>query len=163
MSTDSATRDPAPTRASTSGRRRRPRLRWRLLLVTGVVLAGIGILAVSGLQRSLVFYRTPTELVQQHSMVGDRVRLGGLVVPGSLRIHGQVADFSLTDGVTKVPVVYRGQLIGTFRQGQDALVDGTLGRDHHFHATLLMVKHSDSYRAPDGSRYKPPRIGGGPR
>ncbi len=135
---------------------RRPRTRLRLAAVLAVVLAGIGVLAMSNLDDSLVFYRTPTELAHDDGLVGERVRVGGQVVPGSLRDRGNGAAFALSDGTTELPVVYQGVVPGVFREGEGALVEGVLGRDGVFVADQLMVKHSENYRAPGGDSYSPP-------
>lgn len=161
VGTDPGAAGVAVTGAAGPVRRRRGRL--RVAVVVMVVLAGVGILAASGLQRSLVFYRTPTELMRDPGLVDARVRLGGLVQPGTLSRGDGVASFRITDGVTAVPVVFTGKLVGVFRDGQNALVEGRLGPGGVFRGDVLMVKHSDSYRAPDGRPYQPPQVGTPPR
>ena len=132
--------------------RERRRLPLRLLAVAGVVLVGVGILAAAGLQGSLVYYRTPTELVTDDSLQGDRVRLGGLVVAGSVQRTDGGVRFELTDGVADVVVVNSGQPRGVFQEGQGAVVEGRLGADGVLYSDVLLVKHDNEYRAPaDGT------------
>jgi cytochrome c-type biogenesis protein CcmE len=126
----------------------RRRLRLRLLLVAAVVLAAVGVLAVAGLSGSLVYYKTTSELLSDHGLVGHRVRLGGLVVRGSVHRTADGVRFELTDGVDEVPVVNTGQPRGVFRDGQGAVVEGVLGRDGVFRSDVLLVKHSNSYEPP---------------
>lgn len=133
--------------------------RWRLAIVVAVTMAAVALLAVSGLNRTLVYYRTPTELMQDRSLVGKQVRVGGLVQPGSLRRDGQVVRFSLTDGATSVPVVFTGPVNGVFAPGRDALVGGRLDSAGVFQGDELLVKHDDTYRGPDGKSYTPPAVG----
>lgn len=149
---------PSPPAAPPSSGRRRTRL--RLAAVIAVALAAVGVLAASGLDENLVFYRTPTELMRDGAPDGGRVRLGGLVVEGSIDKGQGVVRFTLTDGVTDVPVVYTGRLVGVFQPGQNALVEGTLDPQGVFHGERLMVKHSNTYRGPDGKTYTPPPPGG---
>ena len=136
-----------------------PGRRWRLVVVVAVVLGAVTVLAVAGLNRTLVYYRTPTELVADHSLIGKQVRIGGLVAPGSLRRDGQVVRFTLTDGATDVPVVFTGPINGVFAAGRDALVDGHYTPAGVLDGDELMVKHDDSYRGPNGKPYTPPTIG----
>jgi cytochrome c-type biogenesis protein CcmE len=131
-------------------------------MVIAVVLAVIGLMAVAGLNGALVLYRTPSEAIHQR-LFGRPLRLGGLVEPGSLRLRGDVARFRLTDGVSTIRVVYTGPLVATFTPGQDALVGGELARDGVFTASQVIVKHSNTYRAPGGKPYRPPSIGTGSR
>jgi cytochrome c-type biogenesis protein CcmE len=123
-------------------------LRLRLLLVAAVVLAAVGVLAFAGLSGSLVYYKTTSELLSDHGLVGSRVRLGGLVVQGSVHRTAGGVRFELTDGVDEVPVVNTGQPRGVFRDGQGAVVEGVLGRDGVFRSDVLLVKHSNSYEPP---------------
>ena len=124
----------------------RPRV--RLLLVAVVAVAAIGLLAASGLDDSLVYYRSPSEVATLSADAG-RLRLGGLVQIGSVARRGQDVHFVLTDGVNEVPVVHRGDPPGVFQEGQGALVEGSLDATGVFRSDLLIVKHSNEYRAPD--------------
>ncbi|GAA1439341.1 cytochrome c maturation protein CcmE [Nocardiopsis tropica] len=134
---------------------RRPRTRLRLAVVVVAALAAVGALAASGLGRDVVFYRTPEELVGDDSLVGERVRLGGVVAPGSIDEGEGVIRFTLTDGAD-VPVLYTGSLVGVFQEGQGALVEGSLDEDGVFRGDLLMVRHDNTYEGSDGTTYTPP-------
>ena len=133
--------------------------RWRLAIVVAVTLAAVAVLAAAGLNHTLVYYRTPTELVNDHGLVGKQVRVGGLVQPGSLRRDGQTVTFTLTDGATDLPVRFTGPINGVFAPGRDALIDGRLTSAGVFDGDELMVKHDDTYRGPDGTPYTPPPVG----
>jgi cytochrome c-type biogenesis protein CcmE len=135
-------------------------LRLRLLLVAAVVLAAVGVLAFAGLSGSLVYYKTTSELLSDHGLVGHRVRLGGLVVQGSVHRTAGGVRFELTDGVDEVPVVNTGQPRGVFRDGQGAVVEGVLGRDGVFRSDVLLVKHSNSYEPPANGTGRPAEDGG---
>lgn len=122
----------------------------RRLLVVGVsAAAAVGALAVVGLGEAAVYYRTPTEVLEQPTAAGERLRLGGLVLPGSVRSDGTTVRFELSDGVTGVAVVHRGDPSGVFQEGQGAVVEGVLDADGSFRSDLVMVKHSNEYTAED--------------
>lgn len=139
--------------AVSPARRRTP---WRLLLLAAVVLTAVGVLAASGLKGNLVYYKTTSELVSDPGLLGKRVRLGGLVLSGSVQRTPSGVAFTLTDGARDVPVVNAGQPRGVFTEGQGALVEGVYGRDGVFRSDLLLVKHSNAYRGPGGKPYTPP-------
>jgi cytochrome c-type biogenesis protein CcmE len=124
--------------------------RARLLLLV-VVLAGVGLLVGAGLQNTLTFYRTPSEVV--HGSTAQRVRLGGEVVPGSLRTDGGVTRFRIGDGTTQIEVEQVADLPGTIREGQDAVVEGVLDGGGVFRSDTVMAKH--------GNEYRPAGTGGG--
>lgn len=121
-----------------------------------VILAGFGYLAWGGLGDNLVYFVTPTELAERgDSGVDAPVRLGGMVAPGSVSWNPDALDlrFRLTDGARTYHVKASGAPPQMFREGIGVVVEGRLREDGEFHATNLMVKHSNEYRAPaEGKR-----------
>ncbi|MDP8978015.1 MAG: cytochrome c maturation protein CcmE [Actinomycetota bacterium] len=132
------------------------RPRTRLMVVGLVSVAALGVLAASGLQDSLVYYRTPSEIAARAQTTTQRVRLGGLVQPGSVREDAGSVRFVLTDGAADVVVLHRGDPPGVFQEGQGALVEGTFDDRRRFRSDLLVVRHSNEYRGADGETYRPP-------
>lgn len=128
------------------------RLGSRKLRISVALLAVAGALtwvAISGISRNLVYYKTPTEILGSgSSLVGQRLRLGGLVAPGTVRAVGQRVDFVVFDGTTRMSVEATDGVPSLFRAGQGVVVEGFYGRDGTFHADTVLVKHSDSYRPP---------------
>ncbi|MGH2572920.1 MAG: cytochrome c maturation protein CcmE [Actinomycetota bacterium] len=124
--------------------------RGRIFVAVAAVAAGIGWVAAQGLSSSLVYYKTTTELLREGpSAVGDRVRLGGFVEPGSVVQQGpSTLRFVVSDGATSMTVVSSSGVPSLFRGGRGVVVEGTLGRDGAFHADTVLVRHSDVYRPP---------------
>jgi cytochrome c-type biogenesis protein CcmE len=126
----------------------RPR-RWPALALAGVVVTGVAVLVTGALHDTLVYYRTPSEVASAAPHPGDRIRLGGQVVPGSVRESGGQTEFRLTDGLHQIRVVARGAP-ATLREGRDAVVEGVLDSDGTVDCDQVIVKHSNEYR-PAGS------------
>ena len=123
--------------------------RGRVVFVMVVVGASLAWVAAQGLSGNLVYYKTPTEILGGgRSIVGQRVRLGGLVLPGTVRTVGHDVDFVVFDETTRMSVAATGGVPSLFRAGQGVVVEGFYGRDGVFHADTVLVKHSDSYRPP---------------
>src|SRR5438094_1511632 len=79
--------------------------RGRVLFVLAVVAASLLWVAAKGLSGSLIYYQTPTELLRQGSTaVGERLRLGGLVAPGSGKRTCSDVRIIVTDGTTRMTV-----------------------------------------------------------
>ncbi|MGY1824921.1 MULTISPECIES: cytochrome c maturation protein CcmE [unclassified Blastococcus] len=125
---------------------RRRALSVRLLVVVGAVAGALALLGVSGLADTLVYYRTPAEVLAEPPPEDERLRLGGLVQVGSLERVGAEARFTVTDGVGTLPVVYTGALPAVFAEGQGAVVEGWLRGDGVFVGDVVLVKHSNEYR-----------------
>lgn len=116
-------------------------LLWVLLGL--VIVVGIGLASVSLVGGSVVYYRTPTEVVTQGT--GVPVRLAGQLVVSSIGKDAQGGTtFRMTDGKTIIQVVYRGgattALATASKPGTQMVAEGTLGADGVFQATNLMAK-----------------------
>ena len=73
----------------------------RLTLIGGSlgVLALAAVLVLSALKDSIVFFNSPTDVVEKHVAPGTRIRLGGLVKEGSVQRGDNLAvRFEVTDG-----------------------------------------------------------------
>lgn len=134
----------------------RPSARLRLVLSLTVVLGALAWVAVRGLTGSFVYYLTPTDIVAHHKAhVGERVRLGGYVVPGSVGHGSSLLTFTVTDGTDSMSVLSTGSVPELFKAGEGVVVEGTLGADGRFHADTLLIKHNGQYRPPAPGE-KPP-------
>src|ERR1700733_2048861 len=101
----------------------------RLVLIGG----GLGVLGtavalmLNAFRESIVFFNSPSDVVEKHVDPGTRIRLGGLVKDGSLvRGNNLSIRFEVTDGRTEIPVAYQGILPDLFREGQGVIAEGTL-------------------------------------
>jgi cytochrome c-type biogenesis protein CcmE len=123
---------------------------WLVLAAVAVVAAAIGWLAFSGIGNALVYYRTPTELRDLGAAgIGTPVRLGGLVLAGSLACADGGVDFVLTDGETEIPVhAAPGNGLLCPRENVGVVVQGRLDGLGVFEPTEVIVKHDEVYIAP---------------
>ena len=117
------------------------------LIGTGLaVLALAAALVLSALKESIVFFNSPTDLVEKHIAPGTRFRLGGLVKPGSLmRGDNLLIRFEVTDGNRETPVVYQGIVPDLFREGQGVIAEGALDPQGTFRADTILAKHDEKY------------------
>ena len=121
----------------------------RRLVLIGSSLAVLALavaLVLTALKDSIVFFNSPTDLVEKHIAAGARVRLGGLVKPGSLtRGDNLSVRFELTDGNHAVSVAYTGILPDLFREGQGVVAEGALDGGGLFRADTVLAKHDETY------------------
>jgi cytochrome c-type biogenesis protein CcmE len=133
---------------------RGPRL--RLIVCLLVVIGALAFIAVRGLTGNFVYYLTPTDIVAHHkATVGERVRLGGYVVPGSVHQTRSSLTFTVTDGTDSMHVSDTGSVPELFKPGQGVVLEGALGADGLFHSDTLLVQHNGDYRPPKPGQ-KPP-------
>ena len=127
----------------------------RFLLGGVVILAALGYIIYGGMQQALVYFKMPSELrAEESSMKGKFVRMGGMVVKGSMEkdLQNLTYKFQLTDGTTSFPVYFKGVPPDLFVEGKGAVVEGRVENDGVFHATTIMAKHAEEYSPhPDGN------------
>jgi cytochrome c-type biogenesis protein CcmE len=120
----------------------------RLAMIAGgvSVLAVAVLLVLFAMKDSIVFFNSPTDVVEKHIGPGERIRLGGLVAPGSLS-RGEALDvhFEVTDGSHAITVTYQGILPDLFREGQGVVAEGTLDGAGVFKADNVLAKHDETY------------------
>jgi cytochrome c-type biogenesis protein CcmE len=121
-------------------------------------IAGLAVIAIAfawlvfgGIDRNVVYFLTPAELLAKGSAAVDiPVRLGGQVKPGSVDWNEQSLDlrFTVMEEGAEVKVASVGAPPQMFRDGMGVVVEGRYGADGVFKSTNLMIKHSNEYRAP---------------
>jgi cytochrome c-type biogenesis protein CcmE len=132
------------------------RRRWGPWLVGAVLVAIVAWLGFSGVSDALVYYLTPTELAARgDAAIGQSIRLGGLVLPGSVSGSATDLTFVLTDGDMQVTVHSSVAPTSSFREGAGAVVEGALRPDGVFEAEEVLVKHDENYVAPSEGELPP--------
>lgn len=127
------------------------RLRAFTVPVAGLAAVLGGVLVFGDLGGELVYYRTPTEAVEQRRDGTDdrRFRLAGTVVEDSVVPSGTGSvAFTVTDGVTTVDVAHTGAPPQLFRDGIEVVVEGAW-QDERFTSDTMLVKHDEEYYPPD--------------
>ena len=124
---------------------RRQRRITLIAVSLGVLALAVG-LVLSALKDSIVFFNSPSDVVQKQVPAGTRIRLGGLVTPGSLQRNENLqVRFQLTDGSHAVTVAYQGLLPDLFREGQGVVTEGALDQAGVFRADSVLAKHDETY------------------
>jgi cytochrome c-type biogenesis protein CcmE len=137
------------------------RHRWLVLPAAGVAAVLLGVLLFGNLNDNLVYYLTPSEALARRAEFpdGHRLRLGGLVQPGTLRQDAGGVRFTVTDGHRSVPVAHKGTPVQLFQEDVGVIVEGSwTGRV--FRSDTMLVKHDEEYRPPEPGRAPAAGAGG---
>jgi len=124
------------------------RRKRRLILIgSGLGVLGVAaLLVLSALKDSIVFFNSPTEVVEKRVAPGTRIRIGGLVKEGSIARGDKLAvRFAVTDGNREIMVAYTGLLPDLFREGQGVVAEGALDASGLFRADTVLAKHDEAY------------------
>ena len=103
------------------------------------------ILVMFALKDSIVFFHTPSDIIEEGVHAGQRIRLGGLVEKGSVIRDGTTVKFKVTDTIKDMPVTFTGVLPDLFREGQGVVAEGVLDGQGGFKADSVLAKHDENY------------------
>ncbi|ESP90480.1 MULTISPECIES: cytochrome c maturation protein CcmE [Pseudoalteromonas] len=132
-----------------------PRRKKRMFTVLAVIF-GIGSavgLTLYALQENINLFYTPSELVNgkgpenEKPEIGQKLRIGGMVVPGSV-VRDETSldvEFKLIDTGPLVTIRYQGILPDLFREGQGIVAQGTLIESDVIEAFEVLAKHDEEY------------------
>lgn len=105
-------------------------------------------LIFSALKENIVFFYSPSDIYTKNPTADQRIRVGGLVVDGSIKHVANRLEFEVTDNVKTIHITYDAIPPGLFREGQGMVAEGHL-RDGRFIATNLLAKHDENYMPPE--------------
>mgnify|MGYP001433252429 FL=1 len=107
-----------------------------VLLVTTIIL-------LVAFRSGIEFYKSPTQLLEVKD-ASIRLRVGGLVLRGSVENTGVNNSFVITDGNNEVEVRFVGVLPDLFAEGRGVIVRGQF-KDNVFIASQVLAKHDEKY------------------
>ena len=107
-----------------------------VLLVTTIIL-------LFAFRSGIEFYKSPTQLLEVKD-ASIRLRVGGLVLRGSVENTGVNNSFVITDGNNEVKVQFVGVLPDLFAEGRGVIVRGQF-KDNVFIASQVLAKHDEKY------------------
>jgi cytochrome c-type biogenesis protein CcmE len=119
--------------------------------VTGLTAAAL--FAANAFRSNIVFFFSPTEIVEGKAPAGKVFRIGGLVEQGSVKrsADGLEVEFAVTDNRQRIPVRYEGILPDLFREGQGVVAQGRLDGGR-FQAHEVLAKHDENYMPPEAAK-----------
>ena len=119
-----------------------------LVILALVALVGAGLLAAYALRNQASYFYLPEQMQADPPAIGQAVRLGGMVAPGSLATQpdGITVTFTVTGREdSAIPVRYAGILPDFFVEGSGVVAEGRLTSDGTFVADNLLAKHDENY------------------
>lgn len=118
--------------------------RYAKFVIPAALLVVVLIVLMVNLSSALVYYNTPSELVDRAGSA-DRLRLGGRVVPGTVVDADGVVQFDVEDCDIAVSVAHAGAPPQLFQEGIGVVVEGTWDGSK-FSSDTILVKHDEQYR-----------------
>ncbi|MEM1050548.1 MAG: cytochrome c maturation protein CcmE [Pseudomonadota bacterium] len=122
--------------------------RMTLVVIAMIAIVAAGFIAAWALRAQANYFYLPEQIAAQPPAIGQAVRLGGMVAPGSLKTleDGITVSFIVTGNTADtVAVTYSGILPDLFVEGSGVVAEGSLQADGTFLATNLLAKHDENY------------------
>ncbi len=132
----------------------KPRHKRLAIIVSGVVgLTLASLFVLNAFRSNLVFFYSPTEVLEGKAPVDRVFRIGGMVEKNSVQKSpdGLKVDFIVTDTNKRLPVHFEGILPDLFREGQGIVAQGKLEGDR-FVAREVLAKHDENYMPPEAAK-----------
>lgn len=126
-------------------------LKW--LIGIGIISAAIVAIAMTQLSSNIVYFFTPDEAqAKAADLSGQNIKVGGMVVPGSVDWKAEALDLAFTISDLKgheIRIKHKGTPPDMFKEGQGVVVEGSISNDgKSMTSRKLMVKHSEEYKKP---------------
>ncbi len=128
--------------------------KYKRLLILFLILSILGVatkLVLMALKENIIYFYTPNELKKKYGNVKNienKIRIGGLVLEGSVVINKNESIFEITDKKDNIKVFFKGQLPDLFREGQGIVAEGIL-KDNKLIANQVLAKHDENYMPPE--------------
>ena len=116
-----------------------------LILITLIMLSGAVLLILFNTNQNIVFFFTPTELLENNISLDKKIRIGGYVKKSSfIKKSLNEYEFKITDNSNEILIIYKGILPDLFREGQGTVIEGFLN-DNSVIASKVYAKHDENY------------------
>ena len=117
-----------------------------LILTTLVMLGAALLLILFNTKQNIVFFYTPSELIENKITSGVKVRIGGYVKKSSiLKKSINSYEFKITDNKNEILIFYYGILPDLFREGQGTVIEGSIIDQDTVNASKVYAKHDENY------------------
>ena len=121
----------------------------------GLIAGGVLVLSVAAafvlnaFQSNLVFFFTPTQILNGEAPTNKTFRIGGMVKAESLKREGTEVSFVVIDTAKDITVRYTGLLPDLFKEGKGVVAQGKLNDQGEMIAAEVLAKHDENYMPPE--------------
>ena len=120
---------------------------YSILFVFLFSVSGISLILYS-LNSNLDYFFTPTELKDRNIPADKRIKVGGMVLSGSVERISSSISFVITDYENSINVEYEGIVPDLFKEESGVVVLGNL-RNKILYAEEVLAKHDENYMPPN--------------
>ena len=124
---------------------RKVKLRFLFVTLILVTIVLTVFLILKSLEENVVFFQSPTEIKSLTELENSKIRVGGMVKKGSIKINSNEINFIITDFKNEISVSYSGAVPNLFAEDKGVVAEGFLKDKNFFSATRILAKHDENY------------------
>ena len=124
------------------------RLQRILIIILSLSLVSIAvILILKNSKKNIIFFYTPSELIESNLSINQKVRIGGFVKSNSLKKNtvNNIYSFIITDNQNEIEIEFKGILPDLFKEEQGVVIEGILISKKKINASKVFAKHDENY------------------
>ena len=128
----------------------KPQRKRRLTTVFLILISSAfgSFLIIKALDTNLDFFFTPSELYSQNIPDNKRIKVGGMVLEGSVKRDKTNIIFDITDYKNSITVNFNGIVPDLFQEGSGVVVLGYINKGVIL-AEEVLAKHDENYMPPN--------------
>ncbi len=117
-----------------------------IIFLSVTLLFAAVLLILYNSNKNIIFFYTPTEIIDNNLSQNTKIRIGGFVKKNSFnQLSLNSYEFYITDNNNYIKVYYNGILPDLFREGQGAVIEGVFDNKKNIKATNVYAKHDENY------------------
>ena len=114
------------------------------------ISAAVVVFILKSLNQNILYFSTPTEINQREDiMLGDAMRVGGMVKKNSIIVNKKNIQFIVTDFKNEILISYTGTVPNLFAEEKGVVAEGKLKDKKFFIADRILAKHDEEYMPPE--------------
>ena len=123
--------------------------RLYILLLFMIAIACAIFFVLKALEEKIVFFYSPTEILNKEINNNELIRVGGLVKKNSIEIENKNLKFVITDFKNEIIVTFSGAVPNLFEEGKGVVAEGYLEDRKYLKAEKILAKHDENYMPPE--------------
>tara|TARA_Y100001970_G_scaffold103310_1_gene129655 strand:+ start:1042 stop:1461 length:420 start_codon:yes stop_codon:yes gene_type:complete len=125
------------------------KLRLLFLLLVFSITVLIIFLILKSLEENVVYFKSPTEIKSLSELSNKKIRVGGVVKKGSIKLSSENVNFIITDFKNEIQVSFKGLVPNLFVEEKGVVAEGFLKDRNFLIANKILAKHDENYMPPE--------------
>ena len=125
------------------------KLRLLFLLLVFSITVLIIFLILKSLEENVVYFKSPTEIKSLSELSKKKIRVGGVVKKGSIKLSSENVNFIITDFKNEIQVSFKGLVPNLFVEEKGVVAEGFLKDRNFLIANKILAKHDENYMPPE--------------